>query len=173
MSIGSLDNHAGAVKRSRIPLLFFAFFAVVIAANATMIWIALSSWTGLETRNHYLKGVDYNSTLRDVQAQDALGWSVASKILPTDRPGRFRIDVTLADDGAAPIVGAKVVVRLERPTHHGVDIRTDLMELSNGRYGATVDIPIAGQWNVRRLVWFGTETHQTVERVFLKPDAFQ
>ena len=85
MSADMIDiaNVSGApAKKSRIPLLFFAFFAVVLTANGIMIWIALSSWTGLETKNHYLKGVDYNQTLQDVRTQEALAASILDLCQP-------------------------------------------------------------------------------------------
>ncbi len=164
-------------KKSRIPLLFFAFFAVVLMVNGTMIWIALSSWTGLETKNHYLKGVDYNQTLQDVRTQESLGWNVQSSIAPVvspdGPPGRFDVVLVLTDPADTAISGARVEVRLERPTHHGIDVRATLTESAPGRYAGQVDVPAAGQWNLRRLVWSGAGTHQTVERVFLPPEVFE
>ncbi|WP_421877922.1 FixH family protein [Pacificispira sp.] len=180
MSADMIDiaNVSGApAKKSRIPLLFFAFFAVVLTANGIMIWIALSSWTGLETKNHYLKGVDYNQTLQDVRTQEALGWTVQSNIAPVvapdGPPGRFDVVLVLTDRADSAISGAQVEVRLERPTHHGIDVRATLTETAPGRYAAQVDVPVAGQWNLRRLVWSGGGTHQTVERVFLPLEVFE
>ncbi len=164
-------------KKSRIPLLFFAFFAVVLTANGIMIWIALSSWTGLETKNHYLKGVDYNQTLQDVRNQEALGWTVQTSIAPVVVPngplGQFEVVLVLTDPADTAISGARVEVRLERPTHHGIDVRATLTEIAPGRYAGQVDVPAAGQWNLRRLVWSSGGTHQTVERVFLPPEVFE
>lgn len=161
-------------RRSRIPLIFFGFFAVVLAANATMIWIALDSWTGLETRNHYLKGRDYNETLADVRAQEALGWTVSSEVVPAGGgAGRFAVTMTLTDASGQPLTADRVAVRLERPTHHGIDVAGDLTAVAPGVYSGEFSVPKPGQWSLRRLIWAGVDTHQTVERIYLDPESFE
>jgi nitrogen fixation protein FixH len=43
-----------AARRSRwIPWAFVAFFGVVLAANAIMIVIAITTWPGLQTQQAY------------------------------------------------------------------------------------------------------------------------
>lgn len=160
-------------KRSRIPLIFFAFFGVVLFANIILIYIALSSWTGLETKNHYLKGLDYNETLADIEAQDALGWVVVTALSPADGVGHFAVELEAKDNAGTPVEGATVSIRFERPTHHGVDVVAELIETAPGRYTGEVTLAKPGQWNLRRLIWQGEETHQTIERVFLAPEQFQ
>ena len=168
------SNTATKKKRgSRIPLIFFAFFGVVLVANSTLIYIALSSWTGLETKNHYIKGRDYNETLAHVAAQEALGWTVESAVLPTGTAGRFAVSVRVVDSEGAPVEGATVVARLERPTHHGVDTSITLMETAPGTHAGMVDLPLAGEWRIRRLIWHGEATHQTLERFHLPPEMFK
>jgi nitrogen fixation protein FixH len=160
-------------RGSRIPLIFFAFFGVVLIANSTLIYIALSTWTGLETKNHYIKGRDYNDTLAKVAAQDALGWTVESAVLPTGTAGRFAVSVRVVGADGAPVEGATVVARLERPTHHGVDVKIALAETTPGTHVGVVDLPLAGEWRIRRLIWVGDTTHQTLERFHLPPEMFQ
>ena len=168
----SMTEPTRPAKRSRIPLIFFAFFGVVLIANGIMIYIALSTWTGLETPNSYLKGLDYNKTLEEVSTQNALHWTVDSVVTPVGQPGRFAVSIRLSDKAGAPLRDARVVASFERPTHYGVDSRAELSEVEPGLYVGTVDLTEAGSWNLRRLVWHGEETHQTVERMFLKPENF-
>ncbi|MEQ8441904.1 MAG: FixH family protein [Alphaproteobacteria bacterium] len=156
-------------RKSRIPLIFFAFFGVVLIANATMIWIALSSWTGLETRNHYLKGLDYNQTLEDIRAQDALNWTVESELLDAGMPGRFQLVVRVTGGDGVAITADRIIVRLERPTHHGIDQTVELQQQGPGVFSGQAEIVHAGNWNLRRLVWQGDMTHQSVERIFVDP----
>ena len=59
------------------PWLFVGFFGLVFAVNAVMIGIALSTWTGLETRDHYRKGVAYNEVIDKQAAQQARGWQAS------------------------------------------------------------------------------------------------
>ena len=61
---------AMATDRSRwIPYAFLGFFAVVLLANGAMIWLAFATWTGLETEGAYQKGLAYNRTLAETEAQ--------------------------------------------------------------------------------------------------------
>lgn len=172
MSATVMDTVEQPKRRSRIPLIFFGFFGVVLAANITLIYIALSSWTGLETKNHYIKGRDYNQTLEKVAAQEALGWSVRSALLPTGEAGRFAVSVNVVGSDGAAVEGARVVARIERPTHHGVDVEVALSETMPGTYTALTDLPLAGEWRIRRLIWLGEATHQTVDRVHLAAELF-
>ncbi len=159
-------------KRSLIPLIFFAFFAVVLSANGALIYFALSSWTGLETRNHYLKGVDYNRTLEAVRAQEKLGWTVESAVAGQGVKGHFSVSLVLRDRGGRGIDDASVKVSFERPTQYGLDQEVELTRSGAGIYSGQVALPVAGQWNLRHLVWRGAETHQTVERIFLGSESF-
>ena len=48
----------------------------MLLANGAMIWLAFATWTGLETEGAYQKGLAYNRTLEEAEAQAALGWQV-------------------------------------------------------------------------------------------------
>ena len=73
----SVRAMVGPASRDRwIPWAFVAFFGVVLAVNAVMIWVAFVTWPGLETTSAYQKGLAYNRTLAASQAQEALGWRV-------------------------------------------------------------------------------------------------
>ena len=53
---------------------FAAFFGVVFAVNGIMVFMALSSWSGLSTDHPYERGLRYNKTLEAMAQRDALGW---------------------------------------------------------------------------------------------------
>jgi nitrogen fixation protein FixH len=46
-----------------IPWLFVGGFLLVCAVNGVMIWVALSSWTGLAANQPYDRGLAYNRNL--------------------------------------------------------------------------------------------------------------
>lgn len=155
-------------KGSRIPLLFFAFFGVVFLANGIMIYVAMSSWTGLETKNHYLKGLNYNAALEGAAEQASRGWTTNVELL--DRAGlTARLVVVLEKPDGNPVVGADFDVELLRPTHMGYDQAVTLSEVEPGRYESMVRFPLAGQWDIRQSVHHKDGTYQAVERVMVKP----
>ena len=151
-------------KKSRIPLLFFAFFGVVLAANMTMVYFAMSSWTGLETRNHYLKGLNYNEALEGAERQAGLGWHVEMAVVEAaDRT--ITVEHRLKDRDARPLSGADIRVTFIRPTHTGYDVQAKAIELRPGVYRATGELPLYGQWEVRHVIRLGEDAHQGAQRI--------
>jgi nitrogen fixation protein FixH len=154
-------------KRSMIPMAFFAFFAVVLSANAVMVYFAVQSWTGLEYSGYYLKGLRYNDTLAAVAHQEARGWSGEISVV---EHGRRRIEfaVTLQDRNGNALTGARAVAAFRRPTHAGHDFRVALEPVGIGRYGRTVTLPLAGQWQVQVELERGGEIHKLAQRIVVR-----
>ena len=59
-----------------IPWIFVGVFMVVLAVNGVMVHFAVSSWTGIETENHFIKGLGYNNDLAGARAQAERGWQI-------------------------------------------------------------------------------------------------
>ena len=156
-------------RRSRwIPWSFVGFFAVVLAANGIMIAFALSSWTGLDAKDAYRRGVQYNQALEAAARQAELGWR--SRIAFNDAGGRAgRLEFELADRTGAPLRHADVRAAIVRPTTAGHDFATRLEESAPGRYAAIVAFPLAGQWEVRVLAEVADVRHAAVARVMVTP----
>jgi nitrogen fixation protein FixH len=131
-----------------IPSIFFGMFGIIIAANGIMIFIALSSWTGLTTQNAYEEGVAYNEALREREAQLGLGWDLA---LDVGTPGARVAEVAVALTGpdGNPLIADQVRVGFVRPTHEGYDSIVTLDGQGDGTYTRTVQLPLAGLWELR------------------------
>ncbi|WP_083859421.1 FixH family protein [Oceanibaculum indicum] len=157
----------GEHRRGRwYPWLFVGFFAVVFAVNAIMIGIALSTWTGLETRDHYRKGLAYNDVIDRQAAQQARGWQVSLGWTALEAT-RGELKVTLQDGSGNPINGAGVVVELRRPTDAGLDRLVPLVARGDGFYAARETLPAAGNWNARLVIRNGDDTHIQMERLWI------
>lgn len=133
-----------------LPWLFVVFFAVVLSVNGVMVYFAASSWTGIETKQPYIKGRDYNRTLDAVAEQNARGWNAGLSIEVQDRD-HVRLDLTLTDSGKHALAGADVLARFIRPTHEGHDVEVSMNGYGAGRYVGILQAPLAGQWDVRVL----------------------
>lgn len=127
---------------------FLAFFGLIFAANAVFVYFALNSWTGLETAKHYQEGLAYNRILAADDSQAALGWRARVDV-ENAADGRVRVVLYLEDKRGTPLEGAVVRSEIIRPTHEGYDLSARLLPLGNGRYGAEIALPLAGQWDVR------------------------
>jgi len=129
-----------------IPWMFVAFLAVVLAANGTLVAIALSTWTGLSTTNAYQKGITYNRTLEAARAQAALGWQ-AELVFTHLAEQQGRLDLFLKNAAGAPIDLAEVRALLVRPTQQGHDFEVHLESRGGGQYTRIIDVPMAGIWD--------------------------
>jgi nitrogen fixation protein FixH len=131
-----------------LPWLFVLFFVVVFAVNGVMVYVGATSWTGLETKHYYLKGIDYNETLDAVEHQKEMGWTAD---LSVDRKSEnaVRLDFALQDRRHLAVGGADVTARLVRPTSEGHDMDVRLDDYGRGHYVADVVLPLRGQWDVR------------------------
>jgi nitrogen fixation protein FixH len=157
---------AGSRSGSWIPWIFVAGFAVVLAVNATMIWIGITSWPGLVTDNSYDRGLHYNRELEAAAAQTALGWQ-AEFSARLGEGLRGVLEASLRDRDGRPIEDASVEARFLRPTSEGHDFTLALAPEGGGRYTAAFELPLAGLWDVRLKVVRGGDRWVGQKRFFL------
>jgi nitrogen fixation protein FixH len=159
-------------KDAWIPWSFIGFFAVVLLVNGIMIFVAFDTWTGIgqENANSYQQGLAYNDRLAEVAAQEALGWQ--AELSFEELAGRQgRLELALADRNGNPLEGAAVAATLARPTNAASDFALPLSDAGIGRYGADIDFPAAGQWDVRIVAEHGDGTYRITGRVYLSPES--
>ena len=163
-SLTRLDNRW---SNRWVPWAFIGGFAVVIVANAALIWLAVASFSGLAEADAYRRGLDYNKTLAVARAQDRLGWESAIELVPTTSDGSraFTITVRLADAQGRSLDGGKVRALLIRPTAAGHDRAAVLDGSGEGRYRGRIDLLLPGQWEARILVERGTDRWQAAYRL--------
>ncbi len=148
-----------------IPWLFVGGFLLVLAVNGTMIWLALTSWTGLATNQAYDNGLTYNRNLDAAARAAALGWRPAITVRIAD--GNGEIELRLTDRDGRPIAGAEVAVRFERPTSEGIDFALALAAVEPGLYRGRFALPVEGAWNLHATVRRGVDLLVRDQRVVL------
>lgn len=165
---GSSRTRPNATRRgSWIPWIFVAGFGVVLGANAIMIYIAATTWTGIAVNRSYDKGLHYNRNLEAAARMEALGWQASIETeLTAERAGT--VEVALFDEAGAPLYRAEVVIEFERPTHEGYDFVVPLEPAGSGLYSAAFAAPLAGLWDLRLIVTRGADLYVTTERVLLR-----
>ncbi|MFO0995879.1 MAG: FixH family protein [Alphaproteobacteria bacterium] len=147
-----------------VLLLLVAFFGVMLLANGALIVTALESWSGVTGPKPYERGLAYNRTLEAAREQAALGWRVESNFESTgSRAGTLVIDVH--DSAGAPIDRAAVRAFFIRPTQAGHDFDAALSPRGGGRYGAPLEFPLPGQWQVAVEISIGASVHRSGVRI--------
>lgn len=154
-----------ATRRDRhIPWLFVLGFAIVIAVNATMIWFAVGSFSGLYTPKPRDRGLHYNDVVAAQQARDSLGWRIASRW----HPENDRLELALTDRTGAPLVGARVIVELVRPAEKRPPLDVAMTATDGGRHEGHVTLPARGNWDADIVVERDGERFAQTQRMFLK-----
>ncbi len=153
-----------SARSSYIPWIFVAAFAVVFAVNGTMIWLAISSFSGLYGNGAREREFNYNEVIAEQKARDALGWKINTKWRPQEN--RLQIDVTQADGSALP--GAVINAQLVRPAEKQAPLPLQLGELGDGRFAGYVNLPKRGNWDLDILVVAKGHDFAITKRLFLQ-----
>lgn len=147
------------------PYIFVGVFVVVVAVNAAMAYFATSTFTGLSTEGAYEKGLAYNQNLALAKAQEALGWTVETKVTPVAGSGpRAEIGISYRDRDGKPVEGLEVKSRMIRPTAKGLDHVIALRPLGNGVYGGVFPLPVNGVWDMDIVAAGAGATYEHAQR---------
>jgi len=171
MTLSSSARRADARGRY-YPWIFVGGFLAVIAVNAVMVGLALASFSGIETPRHYAQGLAYNRLIEADRAQHALGWRIELGLLPraadpAQDARTVALEVDAADKLGRPLDNLELRALAVRPTSAGFDRELRLTPAGGGRYRATLELPLPGQWDLR-LVANRADAHwQTVRRLNL------
>ena len=148
---------ARPARWSRAGGAFLGFFATIFVVNGTMIYSAVSTYSGLVANEPYRKGLQYNERIAAEERQARLGWKDALEI---DRDGRVRM--TLADADGRPVRGMNIAGVLGRPSTNRHDIVFQLVETSPGQYQALTSPLPEGNW----LLSLEVRVHETADPVY-------
>ncbi|MCR4378297.1 MAG: FixH family protein [Rhodospirillales bacterium] len=134
------------------PWLFVAAFGVIIAVNGTMAYLAVDSWTGLETEKPFQRGQAYNAELAQKSAQANLGWNASAQFesVPTaDNAHAGFVHLGITDREGRGISGLSVETLAMRPIQEGYDQNLIFAERGPGTYVAPIQVALPGQWELR------------------------
>jgi nitrogen fixation protein FixH len=152
-------------SRSRyIPWLFVAGFAIVIVVNATMIWFAVDSFSGLYTPKPRDRGLHYDEVVAEQKARDALGWRIEAQWRAEER----RLAIAVFDAASQPLAGARVFVELVRPVEKRPPLAVAMEAADIGRFAGRIELPERGNWDLDIVVERGGERYALTRRMFLK-----
>ena len=152
-------------RRSRyIPWLFVAAFAVIVAVNGTMMWLAIDSFSGLYVQKARDRGVHYNDVLARQRERDLLGWRIETAW----QPGADRLDLAVFDANGAPLSGARVTVELVRPAQKRNSLPVAMAATAPGVFTGHADLPARGNWDADIEIDSDGRHFAVTRRLFLK-----
>lgn len=128
----------------KVLIAMLAFFGVVTAVDAVMIYQAVHTFGGIETSDAYRKGLAYNKRIASSAEQEALGWSQEVTL----DAARGVLVVSLKDRNGAGVEGLVVSANVGRPATNAFDQTLTLEDQGGGRHEARVPSLGAGTWSV-------------------------
>lgn len=150
-------------RPSIVPWLFVAGFAIVIAVNGTMMWLAIGSFSGLYSDHARERGLHYNQVIAEQRDREALGWTIEASW----QKDRNVLGLKLGDRGGQALADATVVVDLIRPAEKRAPLRIAMAPLGGGRFAGAVDLPARGNWDADIAVEAGGHRFAVTRRLFL------
>ena len=150
-----------------VLLIFLAFFIVVTGVNVLMVTFALKTFSGEDVSGAYVKGLNYNATLDDRQAEAASGYAIAADVSRTD--GRTMISAHVTRRTAALPDSLEAAATLRHPTNAHLDRTVALGRKADGVFAADLDDVPPGQWDVVIALHLGADTvYEAGTRVWLR-----
>lgn len=153
------------------PWIFVGCMLLVIAVNAVLAIYAIGTFPGLETKDHYRKGLAYNQAIAAAKAQEERGWRMNLVFEPgegTDGQHRGDLLVTFTDRDGYALRNLAVTATLFRPTHEGFDQTVNLETREAGTYGHELTLPLSGQWEARVRAKRDGDTFQMNRRIIVR-----
>ncbi len=137
----------------KVLIIAVSSFGVILAANLTLAFNAVSTFPGLEVDNSFVASQNFNQELAE---QLALGWDVKAR----HEDGVLTLSIT--DPEGQPVRVAHLDAVLGAATHVRDDQTPDF-RFQEGAYRAPVELG-PGNWNIRMhaVAADGTEFRQRV-----------
>lgn len=143
------------------------FFGVVFAVNGVFLYEALSTYTGVVSKQPYRKGLAYNERIAAEEQQQKLGWAVETRF----ERATGRLLATIQDGRGSPVTGLKLIGMMGRPSTAELDKHVVLTEQESGVYEAQVGPRPDGRWMVELKAEKGDGhvVYRLRRRLWLKP----
>jgi nitrogen fixation protein FixH len=118
---------------------------IAITATAGTIVVGIKSFDGVVVENPYEAGLAWDETH---QNKVALGWNVTIQN-GLFRTGKNELSLEALDRNGRQIENATVSVTTSRPSTRTYDKTYRAVRTPDGRFQASVDLPLFGAWDIR------------------------
>jgi len=129
------------IRGVHVLIAVVAFFAVVISVDTAFTVLAVRTFPGQVSVTPYEDGLIYNRHLRQLRAQEALGWKAGAAAAPG------LVNLVYADREGRPIRGLTIRGKLEHPATESGRLHLIFSETAPGQYSAPTGV-IAGAWDL-------------------------
>ncbi len=157
----------GELTGKHVLFILIAFFGIIIAVNVDLIIKAQTTFSGEDSRNPYLQGIEYNETLARRAEQKKLGWHADIGTI-RGTADTLQINVTLRQKDGAPVNGLHLEGRLRHPSYAKLDVPLKFNDQGGGHYVADLESVAKGFWNIDIHSATGSEPFELDKRIWLR-----
>jgi len=144
---------------------FVGLIVTVLAVNATMVYLAITTSPGLVNASYYERGQDYERSVLSRRAADP-GWVGTVDVPDTARVGEpAPVRFAIVDRAGQPVVAERVDFYAYRPSDASQDFSATMHPEGRGRYRVEVAFPLIGVWDTLVAVRAGGEEQLIGERI--------
>jgi nitrogen fixation protein FixH len=153
-------------KAALWPVLVVALLAAGVGANLAFMVIAAGDPSFAVERDYYRRAVEWDRTLEQRRANDALGWRLSCRLDPAAGPAPAgELAVRLEDRAGTPLSGARVTLEAFHYARASQVVEGVLAPEAPGTYVARLPIARPGLWEMRFRAERGAEVFTHVLRV--------
>jgi len=143
------------------------FFGVMFIANGFFVYYARTSWPGVVEKSPYTASQNFNKTLSEAAAQDALGWAMSLEF--KRRQSEVYLVVSARDKLGNAIDDLTIEANVGRPATENFDHNLTLEPTSDGVYQAKIGALDPGRWRVKfEALQKGEVKFQSLDTISLK-----
>jgi len=143
-----------------------SFFVVVMGVNGIMAYLAVETFSGVQSEKPYENGLAFNRDIARARAQYAQGWSV-NETISRSPSGAVSIDVGISDSSSQVVAGLAVTSTLKAPVDSRNDCTAALTDQTNGHYVGVTQCG-AGQWDIETIARRGGDiVYKSTNRIIL------
>lgn len=136
--------------------------ALVLAVTIGTIVMGGRQFEGLVTTRPYETGLAWDEIRKE---QQRLGWTI-TVLKQNIKKGGNDLYVTALERDGKPLKNATVLVTISRPASRQYDRTYEAKQLNDGRYVASVELPLFGHWDLRADIRQGKERMEHRERIY-------
>jgi len=137
----------GVLTGAKVLAIVVAFFGVIIAVNATMTVLAVTTLSGTEVASAYSASLAYQREIDAAQRQNERHWNVSASA-KRDAASNVSVSVDARDALGQPLKRLQINVALQRPVDKRFDRDAVLAEQAPGMYAVRFADVAAGQWDL-------------------------
>ena len=130
----------------KVLAILVGFFSVIIAVNMVMAYVAVSTFSGMQTQRPYEAGLKFNHAISQARVQQEQNWKVDTHV-ERAKDGQVTLVIVFADQQEGAIVAQSVTVQLVSPVDSRNDASFTLTADGPGRYRGLAQAA-AGQWDL-------------------------